>query len=132
MRDAPALFVVLLGFAELGCGQGTGSPPEVQKVQLSGAIQKGPFVLGSTVNVSPLDSQGNPTGQLYSTKTTSDLGEFSVEFNATGLVSLEGNGFYYNEATGALSMAPITLRAFYDIQGGGAQRAYINMVTHLT
>lgn len=99
---------------------------------LSGAVQKGPFVLGSTINVSPLDATLNPTGQVFNTQTTSDLGQFSVSFMAAGRVALEGNGFYYNEVTGKLSSAQLTLRALYDIGSGGTQSAYINLVTHLS
>lgn len=73
-----------------GGGGGSGMP---HNVQLSGAVQKGPFVLGSTVNISPLDASLNPTGQVFSTQTADDLGQFSVQFMASGRVALEGNGF---------------------------------------
>lgn len=102
------------------------------QVALSGAVAKGPFVIGSTVDVAPVDGAGNPSGAVYSTQTTNDLGEFSVQVPAVGLASLEGDGFYYNEATGALSSASLTLRAFAEIGGSADQAAYINIVTHLT
>lgn len=104
----------------------------VERVTLSGAVQKGPFVLGTTVSVSPVDSSGNPTGQFFSTQTINDLGEFNLEFSYTGLVSLEGNGFYYNEVTGALSDAQLVLRAYYEVSEAGTQSAYINSITHLS
>ncbi len=102
-----------------------------QMIQLKGAVQKGPFVIGSTVNVSPFDDKGNPTGMVFNTKTTSDLGIFNVDVLGSGMVSLEGSGFYYNEVIGDLSISPITLRAFYTLKSEGTQDAYINMVTHL-
>ena len=105
---------------------------EPVEVHLSGALEKGPFVMGSTVNISPVDSNGNPTGLVFSTQTISDLGEFSVDFEASGFVSLEGTGFYYNEVTGDLSGANLTLRAYYEITAGGVQNAYLNLITHLT
>lgn len=89
-------------------------------------------MLGSTVNISPLDGSLNPTGQVFSTQTADDLGQFSVQFMASGRVALEGNGFYYNEVTGVLSNAQLTLRAIYDVQADGPQKAYINLVTHLS
>lgn len=101
-------------------------------VRLSGAVEKGPFVLGSRVDVSPVDALGNPTGQVFGTHTTNDLGQFRVDFSHTGLVSLAGSGFYYDEISGRLSSAPIVLRAFHEISAGGPQEAYINLVTHLT
>ncbi len=102
------------------------------QVNLAGAVYKGPFVLGSTITVSPLDASANPTGQTFLTQTTNDKGEFNVAFSANGQVSLEGVGYYYNEVAGALSGAPLTLRALYVIQQAGTQSAYINLVTHLT
>jgi hypothetical protein len=101
-------------------------------VTLNGAVLKGPFVLGSTITVSPLDEVASPTGQTFLTQTTNDRGEFSVSFSASGLVDLSGEGFYYNEVTGALSGASLTLRALYVVEEAGAQQAYVNLVTHLT
>ena len=93
-------------------------------------VISGPSCWGSTVNISPLDGSLNPTGQVFSTQTADDLGQFSVQFMASGRVALEGNGFYYNgEVTGVLSNAQLTLRAIYDVQADGPQKAYINLVT---
>jgi cysteine-rich repeat protein len=100
-------------------------------VELSGSVQKGPFLLGSSVDVSPVDPAGDPMGDVYPTMTENDLGEFSVSLPSPGAISLEASGFYYNEVTGALSGAPLTLRGFYVSEGGGPQDAYVNLVTHL-
>lgn len=101
-------------------------------VRLSGAVEKGPFVLGSTVAVSATDALGNPTGQVFNTQTTNDLGAFRVDFDYRGFVSMEGTGYYYNEVLGRLSNASLTLRAYYDVAAGGDQAAYVNVVTHLS
>ncbi len=108
----------------------TDLPPGV--VQLNGSVEKGPFVLGSSITISPVDPDGNPTGQQFTTQTFNDMGEFSVNFEASGFVSLEGTGFYYNEVTGDLSGANLTLRAFYEIVNDGVQNAHLNLLTHLT
>jgi hypothetical protein len=110
----------------------TGTTGEPVAVDLNGAVNKGPFVLGSSLDISPLDGSGNPTGEVFQTSTISDLGEFAVNFTASGLVRIEGNGFYYNEVTGGLSTAPITLRALYEITESGEQAAYVNLITHLS
>lgn len=110
-------------------GSGTEDPVSVT---LNGAVNKGPFVTGSTVNVSPVNDSGEPTGEVFTTQTINDLGEFSVNFKYKGYVSLQGQGFYYNEVIGELSGANITLRAFYEVTANGTQDAYINIVTHLT
>ncbi len=123
-RSFVLLCVIALGFA---C-----SEDGPTAVTLNGAVNKGPFVTGSSVDVSPVNGTGNPTGDVYSTQTINDLGEFSVDFTYNGYASLEGMGFYYNEVTGQLSGANLTLRAFYEVTTSGTQDAYINIVTHLT
>lgn len=107
----------------------SGTPVEVT---LGGAIQKGPLVIGSSLEVVLLDAAGTPTGQVFPTVTSSDLGEFEVSFTHAGPVGLVGDGFYYNEVTGAVSTAPISLRAVHDIDTAGTQAAFVNLVTHLT
>ncbi len=98
---AEHLLAVLLAIGVAsGCGGSSGS------VALSGAVEKGPYVLGSSISVFPIDANGNPSGQVFKTQTTTDLGEFSLSFDYTGLVAIEGNGFYYNEVSGALSHGP--------------------------
>ncbi|MCC6622502.1 MAG: hypothetical protein IT385_14655 [Deltaproteobacteria bacterium] len=99
---------------------------------LSGSVQKGPFVVGSSVVVAPLDAELRPTGQSFTTQTTNDRGEFQVVFEASGPVAVEGVGYYYNEITGALSGSELTLRAFFVPVGTGPQEARLNLVTHLT
>ena len=98
---------------------------------VNGAIQKGPFVLGSTVTLSAIDTSGVPTGQVFNTQTSDDLGDFSVSFAYRGNVDMQAQGFYYDEVTGSLSSAAIVLRALYQVTNGGPQGAYINIVTHL-
>ncbi|WP_168210530.1 FG-GAP repeat domain-containing protein [Persicimonas caeni] len=101
-------------------------------VQLSGSVQKGPFVLGSSVDVAAVDAQGTTTGEVFSTQTSNDLGEFEVSVRYTGLASIEASGFYYNEVRGNLSSAELTLRSFADIQPAATQTTYVNILTHLS
>lgn len=123
-----------------GDGAGDGTVDELPhpsetipaRVHLTGAVQKGPLVAGSTIIVTSLDGRANPTGPVFSTSTRNDAGEFELDFAATELVTIEGTGFYYNEATGAMSAEPITLRALHDVHAGGPREAYVNTITHVT
>ncbi len=140
--------LAMMGSIHAGCGGGTaneadgGGTPDgadateedgtTKQVILHGAVQKGPFVVGSSVQVSLLNPNLTPTGQVFNTQTINDRGEFDISFQAVGPVALEGAGYYYNEVTGQLSSSNLTLRAFFVPTQGGAQSAYINMVTHLT
>jgi cysteine-rich repeat protein len=102
------------------------------EVDLSGSVQKGPFILGSSVFVSPLDANGDPLGDVYPTVTNNDLGEFEVALPMPGPVAIDSSGFYYNEVTGSLSGAQLTLHAIFVSSGPGPQAAYVNLITHLT
>jgi hypothetical protein len=121
LRNLSTLFCCAL---LIGCGD--------HAVHLDGAVQKGPFVLGSSISISTVDRTANPTGQVFLTQTTDDLGDFDISIAGQGFVAIEGNGFYYNEVTGKLSSAQLTLRALYDVGGAPTQNVYVNMITHLT
>jgi cysteine-rich repeat protein len=101
-------------------------------VVVQGAVQKGPLLLGSSVDVAQLDTSGNPTGTSFSTSTINDAGEFWVEVPKSGPVSIEGSGYYYNEITGDLSGGWITLRAIYMASKTETQPITINPITHLS
>lgn len=113
-------------------GTESGTGPNAGDIRLEGGLQKGPFILGSSISVAPLSATGEPTGEVYSTMTASDLGEFSVEIPSPGPVAIDGSGFYYNEVVGDLSTAPLTLRAHFVASEAEVQDVYINLVTHLT
>lgn len=99
-------------------------------VSLIGGVEKGPFLLGTSVSVYPLDGEGQPTGQVFQTQTTDDLGQFAVDLPAAGPVALEATGFYYNEVSGTLSTGGLTLRAFALLEPGEAS-TFLNVITHL-
>lgn len=105
---------------------------QTERVHLTGAVQKGPLVAGGAVRIANLDARGRPTGARFATSTRDDVGNFVLDFEATALISLEGTGNFYNEATGALSATPITLRALSHSRQGGARSANVNTVTHVT
>ncbi|OGQ79902.1 MAG: hypothetical protein A2289_12745 [Deltaproteobacteria bacterium RIFOXYA12_FULL_58_15] len=112
-----------------GCTSDHGS---IGEVNLKGAVAKGPFLIGSSIQVSSLDEGLSPTGEVFNTETINDRGEFEIKFDASGPAAIQGDGYYYNEVIGGLSTSTLTLRAFYVPAGPGTQEAYVNMVTHLT
>ena len=132
------VFFVYLGAWVTGCGgsdpvnaDGSGDPNgSSESVVVSGAVQKGPFILGAQVQLNLLDSVGNPTGTVFNTTTTTNKGEFSVSVNPS-VVDLVTDGFYYNETTWKLSAASISMRALVEVTAGGPQQAYVNALTHL-
>lgn len=99
--------------------------------ELLGAVAKGPFLIGSSIEAADLDENLSPTGSTFSTQTLTDLGEFELAVETGGRLSIEAVGFYYNEVTGELSGSSLTLRAFYEANAEGEQPAFVNVVTHL-
>jgi hypothetical protein len=88
---------------------------------LSGAVQKGPFVRGSSVTVQELDPTLMPTGRTFQVTTNDDEGDFTIPVNVSSrYVEVVASGFYFDELTNALSSAPLTLRALADLRGGAA------------
>lgn len=113
-----------------GAGAAGGAGGGDASFELRGAVQKGPFLVGTSLTVSVLDAAANPTGENYLTQTTNDLGEFELVLDDAAFVAIEGTGFYYNEVTGELSGANLTLRAHAEV--GAMDPAFVNLVTHLT
>jgi len=110
--DCSFNFVVAL----FGCGGGGGSA-STNQYTMSGTAQKGPFVLGSTITVSELDSALGSNGTTYTTQTTDDLGHFNLSTKVkSNLVEIMGVGYYMNEMTGTLSTGTVTLRAIADLK----------------
>lgn len=98
---------------------------------LQGVAQKGPFVLGASISVSPLSNTGQPTGQQFEVPTSSNAGEFSVDGVPLGPVALLASGYHYDEIRGGPSMAPLTLRALHRVSDD-ATTANIHVLSHLS
>jgi hypothetical protein len=112
--------------------EGTGAPTNlaVESYQLAGQAQKGPFIFGANIWASELSPSLNPTGKTYITQTLDDLGNFKISTHVTSnLVSLLGEGYYMDELTGAISTAPISLRAVADLKT--SETPTINILTTL-
>jgi cysteine-rich repeat protein len=117
---------------EIGADTDTGGETSADSILLGGRVQKGPLLLGSTVDVSRLDADGQPTGDVYRTKTINDLGEFWVSVPKSGPVSIEASGYYYNEVSGGLSTSWITLGAIYNANKNETNPILVNTITHLS
>ena len=120
------------GAGEAGDSGAGNRGPTGEPFRLNGAVHKGPFVVGSSITISVLDADLDPTGNNLSTETSNDRGEFSVNNVPGQPLGLQGEGFYYNEVTGQLSAAELTLRGFFVPSSDATQTAYVNLVTHLT
>lgn len=116
------LFLLLMGGLFLGCSKddinnnGEGNLNSTVTVNLNASlIQKGPFLQGSTISIQELKDDLSLTGNLYSTETVDDFGSFN--FNAeieSNKIDISATGFYFNEVSGKLSDAQLTLRTYVE------------------
>lgn len=111
-------------------GEPTTGEQEEGAVALHGAVQKGPFILGTSVSVSPLTNKGEPTGQQFEAPTSNDIGEFALKEVPAGPVALLATGYHYDEIRGGLSTAPLTLRALHRA-GKDASTINLHVLGHL-
>lgn len=100
-------------------------------MSISGKVEKGPFVSGSTITVQPMDENLQVMGSMYSTMINDDLGNFVLggEVFQTSYAELMANGYFFNEINGELSNGTLTLRALVDLSD--KQTVNVNVLTHL-
>jgi len=111
----------------------TDNDPEIviSKESLSGFVQKGPFVNGTSITINELADDLSQTGKTFNTQITDNKGSFT--FNDVSLVSnyvsLKADGFYFNEILGEQSTSQITLYAMSDISDKNSIN--VNILSHL-
>ena len=112
----------------IDCG---GDCPPCASYSIEGHAQKGPFLNGSSVFLSALDSNLNQVGIGYNSQILDNSGYFL--FNSLNLptpyVALRADGFYFNEVCGNPSAAQITLNAVSNL--GAVPAVNVNTLTHL-
>jgi hypothetical protein len=99
-------------------------------VTVSGQVQKGPYVQGTEITVRELDSSMTPTGNTFTGTIDDNTGSFSIKGTLTNkIVELAAVGYYFNEVSGSLSSAPLTLSALSDLTDSSSVN--VNLMTHL-
>ena len=132
----------VLALSACGGGGGSGTPAPASTgppappapppmVLVEGAVQKGPFIVGSTVLVNRLDGRGAPTTSTFVTEIEDSIGSFSFETTEAGPVQIVATGYYFSELTGQISDGKLTLKALYEVSDDARQVAHVNILTHL-
>ena len=97
---------------------------------VSGYVQKGPFIQGTVITVWELDSSLVQTGQAFIGTIDDNTGTFNARGNVVSpYVELSAVGYYFNEVSGSLSTAPLTLQALSDLNDNSSVN--VNLMTHL-
>ncbi|TMN90147.1 hypothetical protein CWB72_09485 [Pseudoalteromonas phenolica] len=142
-NQATLLLVALLGLTACGGGNSnetqndvkqdqSNTQPQKKEITIVGSVEKGPFVIGSTVTINILNENGENTDSTIVTKTTDDLGNFEFKVPAGSIIEISASGYYRNEITGGLSEGELTLRSIYQASEVEKQNANVNLLTHLT
>ena len=126
-----AALAALCFFAFSCSDDNSGGTYEPQTYNVSGKVEKGPFVSGSTITMQPMDSKMQASGESYSATITDNAGNFtfgSKLFNAP-FAELTANGYFFNEVDGDLSSGTLNLRALVDLSDKSTVN--VNILTHL-
>ena len=128
MKAFPVFCALCTVLSLFSCGK----PTEVTKdASIKGYAQKGPFITGTKLLISELNSSLSETGRNFTGTITDDKGTFdmTVQNLASSFVSISSDGFYFDEVSGQLSSSRLILNALIDISAG--QSININILTHL-
>ncbi len=131
MRKILYLLALLLIIAACKKEEITETPLAPKKYQITGKVEKGPFVKGSKITIQELNEELLPTGKNFTTSIVDDEGSFSlgnIELTSP-YVELIADGFFYNERTGNLSNSQITLYSLADLRESTTTN--VNLVTHI-
>jgi len=108
------LSIIVINLFLSGCKKNKES---YQLQNVTGHVQKGPFVNGTSISIFDLQQDLSATGKSFNVQILDNKGTF--ELNNMPLTSqyasLRADGFYFNEITGQQSIAQITLYALTDI-----------------
>lgn len=114
----------------IGCSnEGGVIDPNVYEV--TGVVQKGPFVRGSHIGIFELNDKLVQTGKSFSSEIENDKGSFSVQTSnlESSYILLEADGYFWNECTGLNSENQLTLKAMANLKNGS--NINVNLLTHL-
>ncbi len=116
MKKFVTLQIVFSLFLLVSCEKDP-MPDEVTRTDVSGFVQKGPFINGTDISVAELTDELTQTGKMFSSQIVDNKGTFdirNIELTSP-FVELKANGFYFNEVANENSPAQLTLFALADV-----------------
>jgi len=102
---------------------------EINTYSVNGLIQKGPFIIGTTVTISELNPNLTETGKTFHTTITDNKGSFEIpnlELESD-FIQIRADGYFFNEVKGKLSNSRIVLNAIVNLQEN--QNINLNIMT---
>lgn len=105
--------------------------PKIIKEKVTGQVQKGPYINGTSITMSELNSSLAQTGNIFTTQISNNIGSFEIDNISltSSYVEFSASGYYFDEVKGNLSIAPLNLFAISDIRD--ISTVNVNILTHL-
>ena len=125
------VLLVVVSTLFFACSENGSDEITPQTYNISGVVEKGPFVSGSTISIQPLDEKMQSIGTLYNSTIRNNAGEFSFgsrEF-LTPYAELTADGYFFNEIKGELSTGTLRLRSVVNLSNSSTIN--VNILTHL-
>ena len=143
MKRVELLLALLLCLGCLSCSKdgdmSNGGDPDTENPKtevpknynVSGVVEKGPFVSGSAISVRPLGDKMQSLGVVYNAIISNNEGSFSFGSNefASPYAELVADGYFFNEVKGELSSGVLRLRSVVNLNSGS--KINVNILTHL-
>ncbi len=135
MHKSISTLTFLFTFIVISCEKDTLSRKNeaqpISKEKVSGFVQKGPFINGTSISILELETDLSQTGKIFNTQISDNKGSF--EFTGVDLssqyVELMADGFYFNEILGNTSTSQLTLYALTDLTDKNSLN--VNVLSHL-
>lgn len=122
---------LVMALTIVACEKNPTDEPFKGTFKVSGTVEKGPLVQGSTINMQTMDDKLHSTGKTFMENIKDDAGTFdfgSQEFD-TPYAKITATGYFFNEVTGELSKGMINLNALVDLSDKSSVN--VNLLTHL-
>jgi hypothetical protein len=131
MKKLKPLLIVMISIILFNSCNNEEETSIISKELVSGVLQKGPFINGSSISMFELSESLSPTGKTFNSQTTDDKGTF--EFRditlESSLAKIKADGYYFNEITGRNSASQLTLYSLADVTD--ISTINVNILTHL-
>lgn len=125
MKTLSIIFIFLIVLFISSCDENTTDPIDDEVLQdtisteysISGLVQKGPYINGTSITINELKLDLNQTGKSFSAQILDNRGLFELNkiIFSSPFVELKANGFYFNEVSNEVSTAQLTLYALSNI-----------------
>lgn len=117
MKKNQLFQLLILIFIAFSCGEDNETPNGLSLEKVSGFVQKGPYLNGTSVTIYELSEDLLATGKNFPSQILDNKGTFEIKNIdlSSKYVLLKADGFYFNEVDNASSTAQLTLLALSDL-----------------